>query len=209
MRNECARNERNLIIQSELTAINLSVYWESVCRKNDSELKNVWRADWEVLKSCLSTASSLESIILIHECDCSRLYRAFWDCISVGKVGHVLIDDKQTQDGVTRGPRMWKNINNHKIYVWFVWFGLSGNVWFDILILFSQQLESTFYPRLLWLGNDRFGCSCGIQQVRSLFKGLQIIDRRFRSLIPSYIRDSSVAAIVYDVTSNFWFLLKG
>ena len=28
---------------------------------------------------------------------------------------------------------------------------------------------------------------------------------RFRSLIPSYIRDSSVAVIVYDVTSNGCF----
>ena len=26
---------------------------------------------------------------------------------------------------------------------------------------------------------------------------------RFRSLIPSYIRDSSVAVIVYDITSTF------
>ena len=26
---------------------------------------------------------------------------------------------------------------------------------------------------------------------------------RFRSLIPSYIRDSSVAVIVYDITSKF------
>ncbi|RRT33426.1 hypothetical protein B296_00053619, partial [Ensete ventricosum] len=28
---------------------------------------------------------------------------------------------------------------------------------------------------------------------------------RFRSLIPSYIRDSSVAVIVYDVSSKYWF----
>lgn len=28
---------------------------------------------------------------------------------------------------------------------------------------------------------------------------------RFRSLIPSYIRDSSVAVVVYDVTSMFLF----
>ena len=28
---------------------------------------------------------------------------------------------------------------------------------------------------------------------------------RFRSLIPSYIRDSSVAVIVYDITSNFLY----
>jgi GTPase SAR1 family protein len=28
---------------------------------------------------------------------------------------------------------------------------------------------------------------------------------RFRSLIPSYIRDSSVAVIVYDVTGKFFF----
>jgi Ras-related protein Rab-6A len=29
---------------------------------------------------------------------------------------------------------------------------------------------------------------------------------RFRSLIPSYIRDSSVAVVVYDITSNYIFL---
>ena len=29
---------------------------------------------------------------------------------------------------------------------------------------------------------------------------------RFRSLIPSYIRDSSVAVVVYDITSNCFFL---
>lgn len=31
---------------------------------------------------------------------------------------------------------------------------------------------------------------------------------RFRSLIPSYIRDSSVAVVVYDITSNFTFSKK-
>lgn len=31
--------------------------------------------------------------------------------------------------------------------------------------------------------------------------GLSLSRRRFRSLIPSYIRDSSVAVIVYDLTS--------
>lgn len=29
------------------------------------------------------------------------------------------------------------------------------------------------------------------------------MNRRFRSLIPSYIRDSSVAVVVYDITSTF------
>lgn len=28
---------------------------------------------------------------------------------------------------------------------------------------------------------------------------------RFRSLIPSYIRDSTVAVVVYDITSNYLF----
>jgi GTPase SAR1 family protein len=31
---------------------------------------------------------------------------------------------------------------------------------------------------------------------------------RFRSLIPSYIRDSSVAVIVYDVTGKLPFITK-
>ena len=30
---------------------------------------------------------------------------------------------------------------------------------------------------------------------------------RFRSLTPSYIRDSSVAVVVYDITSNLIFLI--
>jgi hypothetical protein len=30
-----------------------------------------------------------------------------------------------------------------------------------------------------------------------------LFQERFRSLIPSYIRDSSVAVIVYDITSEF------
>ena len=39
-----------------------------------------------MLKDCLSIASFLESIILIHECDCSRLFRTFRDGFSLGKV---------------------------------------------------------------------------------------------------------------------------
>lgn len=31
---------------------------------------------------------------------------------------------------------------------------------------------------------------------------------RFRSLIPSYIKDSSVAVVVYDITSNNPFIFK-
>lgn len=31
---------------------------------------------------------------------------------------------------------------------------------------------------------------------------------RFRSLIPSYIKDSSVAVVVYDITSNKSFSLR-
>nr|CAD7448653.1 unnamed protein product [Timema bartmani] len=31
---------------------------------------------------------------------------------------------------------------------------------------------------------------------------------RFRSLIPSYIRDSTVAVVVYDITSKFVYLFK-
>jgi GTPase SAR1 family protein len=31
---------------------------------------------------------------------------------------------------------------------------------------------------------------------------------RFRSLIPSYIRDSSVAVVVYDITSACFFFLR-
>lgn len=33
----------------------------------------------------------------------------------------------------------------------------------------------------------------------------ELTPRRFRSLIPSYIRDSSVAIIVYDITSESSF----
>ncbi len=31
---------------------------------------------------------------------------------------------------------------------------------------------------------------------------------RFRSLIPSYIKDSSVAVVVYDITSKFWIIYE-
>ena len=30
---------------------------------------------------------------------------------------------------------------------------------------------------------------------------------RFHSLIPSYIKDSSAAVIVFDITSTIWFIL--
>lgn len=33
-----------------------------------------------------------------------------------------------------------------------------------------------------------------------------LLNRRFRSLIPSYIRDCNIAVIVYDITSIFIFL---
>lgn len=40
-----------------------------------------------MLKDCLSIASFLESIILIHECDCSRLFRILPETgFSLGKV---------------------------------------------------------------------------------------------------------------------------
>jgi hypothetical protein len=39
--------------------------------------------------------------------------------------------------------------------------------------------------------------------IKDFFLTHSSIYRRFRSLIPSYIRDSSVAVVVYDITSKF------
>lgn len=53
-------------------------------------------------------------------------------------------------------------------------------------------------------------CTCKAVGL-SLQVRLQLWDtagqERFRSLIPSYIRDSSVAVVVYDITSNIFFLV--
>ena len=62
--------------------------------------------------------------------------------------------------------------------------------------MFKFMLMITKY--LLW--NEYFYFHC-LLQIR-----LQLWDtagqERFRSLIPSYIRDSSVAVVVYDITSK-------
>ena len=66
-------------------------------------------------------------------------------------------------------------------------FRVSGASWVDIINCYYYYF---LYKRLYSL------------QVR-----LQLWDtagqERFRSLIPSYIRDSSVAVVVYDITSKF------
>ena len=53
----------------------------------------------------------------------------------------------------------------------------------------------------MWMGEHVATC-CVHVQVR-----LQLWDtagqERFRSLIPSYIRDSTVAVVVFDITSKF------
>jgi len=64
----------------------------------------------------------------------------------------------------------------------------------QVFFLFSRSLRS---------------CYCNFINVASS-KKFQLWDtagqERFRSLIPSYIRDSSVAVVVYDITSESDFL---
>ena len=67
-------------------------------------------------------------------------------------------------------------------------------------------MESIFYQRQSILENDLFAYSYGILPDKSINKIRinNIIHRRFRSLIPSYIRDSNVAVIVFDITSRIF-----
>jgi GTPase SAR1 family protein len=54
-----------------------------------------------------------------------------------------------------------------------------------------------------------FHCSTVlISYTQLLFSRDTAGQERFRSLIPSYIRDSSVAVVVYDITSKFLFLAE-
>lgn len=52
----------------------------------------------------------------------------------------------------------------------------------------------------LWVGGAL------IVQERLIFS--LCFQERFRSLIPSYIRDSSCAVVVYDITSTYCLLVK-
>ncbi|KAM6117303.1 ras-related protein Rab-41 isoform 2-T2 [Pterocles gutturalis] len=95
-----------------------------------------------------------------------------------------------------------------------------------LTILTRQPLELISCQKQCILKIARSGCSCGIQPARSgsaasfpatsvtllwlslsltLQVRLQLWDtagqERFRSLIPSYIRDSTIAVVVYDITN--------
>ncbi|XP_039944868.1 ras-related protein Rab-41 isoform X3 [Hirundo rustica] len=93
-----------------------------------------------------------------------------------------------------------------------------------LTILTRQPLELIFCPKQCTWRTARSGCSCGTQLARrgSSFPApsmtllwlslsltsqvrLQLWDtagqERFRSLIPSYIRDSTIAVVVYDITN--------
>ncbi|XP_054695748.1 ras-related protein Rab-41 isoform X5 [Grus americana] len=96
-----------------------------------------------------------------------------------------------------------------------------------LTILTRQPLELISCQKQCILKIARSGCSCGIQPVRrgsaasfpatsvtllwlSLSLTLQQVrlqlwdtagQERFRSLIPSYIRDSTIAVVVYDITN--------
>lgn len=73
---------------------------------------------------------------------------------------------------------------------------------FFMSVLFSISLLQPFPPLLSTpFFSPFFPPSCSNPQVR-----LQLWDtagqERFRSLIPSYIRDSTIAVVVYDITSE-------
>ncbi|KAM6413494.1 ras-related protein Rab-41 isoform 4-T4 [Rhynochetos jubatus] len=95
-----------------------------------------------------------------------------------------------------------------------------------LTILTRQPLELISCQKQCTLKIARSGCSCGIQPARrgsaasfpatsvtllwlslslTLQVRLQLWDtagqERFRSLIPSYIRDSTIAVVVYDITN--------
>ena len=70
---------------------------------------------------------------------------------------------------------------------------------------YSQPLELIFCPRHCCIKIVLFACSFGTQQGKSNRSEVDCYDRRFQSLIPSYIRDSSVAVIVYDISSRSSF----
>jgi len=92
------------------------------------------------------------------------------------------------------------------------------------LTLCSLPLESIFYRKQCTSKIEQFVCSYGENNVtfalylktnmlisKAITKQV-LIERdtagqeRFRSLIPSYIRDSSVAIVVYDVSSKSTFV---
>ncbi|XP_041341101.1 ras-related protein Rab-41 isoform X2 [Pyrgilauda ruficollis] len=94
-----------------------------------------------------------------------------------------------------------------------------------LTILTRQPLELISCPKQCTWRTARSGCSCGTQPARrgssfpapsvtllwlSLSLTLQQVrlqlwdtagQERFRSLIPSYIRDSTIAVVVYDITN--------
>ena len=64
----------------------------------------------------------------------------------------------------------------------------------------TMYLEDRTVRLQLW---DTAG-QVGIGTLRSFQLLLKVdVQERFRSLIPSYIRDSSVAIVVYDITSAY------
>ena len=71
-------------------------------------------------------------------------------------------------------------------------------------LLLSLLLELISYQKQFIRKNGQFAYNYGIQRDKSnnVIRVAYFIDRRFRSLIPSYIRDSNVAVIVFDITSE-------
>lgn len=108
---------------------------------------------------------------------------------------------------------------------------LSKSIWPCKIIFVSHKNTNLFCIFILFMptGNDRhrfliknhvfrgsnctattLGCklnnnyfNIGMLNKKFLFQTAG--QERFRSLIPSYIRDSTVAVVVYDITSKFFF----
>ena len=64
----------------------------------------------------------------------------------------------------------------------------------------TMYLEDRTVRLQLWDTAGQVGVDT-LCSIRPLLKG--DVQERFRSLIPSYIRDSSVAIVVYDITSAY------
>ncbi len=108
--------------------------------------------------------------------------------------------------------RFWNSctFSHSKILIYLIYF--IGLCMIHSTPLIKPPSASTFYQKLCTSKIVPCGYNFGIQvnlfsilfiRLRLMFLiSLAAGQERFRSLIPSYIRDSSVAVIVYDITSK-------
>ena len=121
----------------------------------------------------------------------------------VEKYGRGVLNQRKIQIRIFRRCRNRKNIDYHQVHLWQFWPNLSST--HKLLLQPSPRLASTFCQKQYCSKIVRFVCSYGIRQDKSNEWEMDRDNRRFQSLIPSYIRDSSVAVIVYDISSRTSF----